>query len=169
MGQLTVGSNPTPSAIAASVAPTPVRLASMPRMTPDEIRGFLAHGTRTGKLATTRTDGRPHLAPIWFVLDGDDLVFNTGEATVKGRNLARDPRAAICVDDDTPPFAFVVVEGTVSLDDDPAELVRWATAIAGRYMGPDRAEEYGRRNGVPGELLVRLTPTNVFGESGVAD
>jgi PPOX class probable F420-dependent enzyme len=137
-------------------------------MSDEEIRSFLSSGTRTGKLATTRQDGRPHVTPIWFVLDDDDVVFNTGVTSVKGKTLARDPRAALCVDDDTPPFAFVVVEGAVTLSEDPDELVRWATQIGGRYMGADRAEEYGRRNGVAGELVVRLRPTRVISVLGVA-
>jgi PPOX class probable F420-dependent enzyme len=141
----------------------------MPPMNDTEIREFLGYGTRTGKLATTRSDGSPHIAPIWFVLDGDDLVFNTGATTVKGKNLARDGRAAVCVDDDTPPFAYVLVSGNVTISEEREELVRWATRIGGRYMGEDRAEEFGSRNGVPGELLVRLQPTRMIGESGVAD
>ncbi len=140
----------------------------MPPMSDDEIRSFLSAGTRTGKLATTRRDGRPHVTPIWFVLDGDDVIFNTGVTSVKGKTLAGDPRAALCVDDDTPPFAFVIVEGDVELSEDPDELVRWATRIGGRYMGEDRAEEYGRRNGVAGELVGRLRPTRVISEHGVA-
>jgi PPOX class probable F420-dependent enzyme len=138
-------------------------------MNDTEIRGFLAEGARTGKLATTRLDGSPHIAPIWFVLDGDDVVFNTGASTVKGKNLARDGRAAVCVDDETPPFAYVLVSGNVTISEEPDELVHWATRIGGRYMGEDRAEEFGTRNGVPGELLVRLRPTRMIGESGVAD
>jgi PPOX class probable F420-dependent enzyme len=141
----------------------------MTAMSADEWRDFVTAGTRTGKLATVRADGRPHLAPIWFVLDGDDILFNTGAATVKGRNLRRDGRASLCVDDDTPPYAFVVVSGTVTLIEDLAEVRRWATVIGGRYMGADRADEFGRRNGVPGELLVRLTPASVLAERDVAD
>ncbi len=130
-------------------------------MLTDEARAFLLQGTRTGKLATVRADGSPHVAPIWFLLDGDDLVLTTGADTAKGRNLRRDPRVAISVDDERPPFAFCVVFGTAALSEDPDELLRWATAIGGRYMGAERAEELGRRNGVPGELLVRVTPTRV--------
>jgi PPOX class probable F420-dependent enzyme len=140
----------------------------MPAMTHDEWRAFLLHGTRTGKLATVRADGRPHLAPIWFVLDGDDLVFNTGAESVKGRTLRRDGRVSLCVDDDNPPFAFVIVEGTVSISEELDEVRRWATAIGARYMGADRAEEFGRRNGVPGELLVRLRPTKVIALSDLS-
>ncbi|MEU9585072.1 PPOX class F420-dependent oxidoreductase [Streptomyces werraensis] len=139
------------------------------KMTEEEWRAFVSHGTRTGKLATVRADGRPHLAPIWFVLDGDDLVFNTGAATVKGRNLARDGRIALCVDDDRPPFAYVILEGRARLSEEPGELRHWAARIGARYMGEDRAEEFGARNGVPGELLVRVRIDKVLAEKGVAD
>ncbi|MFJ1980926.1 PPOX class F420-dependent oxidoreductase [Streptomyces albogriseolus] len=139
------------------------------KMTEEEWRAFVSHGTRTGKLATVRADGRPHLAPVWFVLDGDEVVFNTGATTVKGRNLARDGRIALCVDDDRPPFAYVILEGRARLSEDPGELRHWAARIGARYMGEDRAEEFGARNGVPGELLVRVRIDKVLAEKGVAD
>ncbi|WP_435053161.1 PPOX class F420-dependent oxidoreductase [Kitasatospora phosalacinea] len=144
-------------------------MAAMATMTEPEWRAFLSHGTRTGKLATTRADGRPHLAPVWFLLDGDDLVFNTGRDTVKGRTLRRDGRAALCVDDDRPPFAFVLVEGVAAVSEELDEVRHWAGRIAARYMGEERAEEYAARNGVPGELLVRLRIGKVLAQSGVAD
>ncbi len=137
-------------------------------MSPERRREFLQQGTRTAILSTTRADGRPHAAPIWFVLDGDDFVFNTGADTVKGRSLTRDPRVCLVVDDSTPPFAFVMVEGIASISEDPPELLRFATLIGGRYMGADRAEEYGRRNGVPGELLVRVTPSKIVAQDAIA-
>jgi PPOX class probable F420-dependent enzyme len=138
-------------------------------MSAEERREFLLAGTRTGKLATTRADGRPHVAPIWFLLDGDDMIFMTGGNTVKGKALRRDGRVALCVDDDTPPYAFVLVEGRATLSEDPAELLAWATRIGGRYMGADRAAEYGARNAVPGELLVRVTPDRIIAEAAIAD
>jgi PPOX class probable F420-dependent enzyme len=139
------------------------------KMTEGERRAFLSAGTRTAKLATVRADGRAHVAPVWFVLDGDDVLFNTGKTSVKGRNLARDPRATICVDDDRPPYAFVLVEGEATISEEPAELRHWAARIGGRYMGEDRAEEFGERNGVPGELLVRLRPTRIVAAGGIAE
>ena len=137
-------------------------------MTADEVREFLQAGTRTAKLAVVRRDGSPLVAPVWFVLDGDDILFNTGARTVKGHALRRDPRVALCVDDERPPYAFVRIAGTATLSEEPQELLRWATAIGGRYMGAGRAEEFGRRNAVPGELLVRVTPTRVTSETDVA-
>jgi PPOX class probable F420-dependent enzyme len=133
-----------------------------------EQRAFLLEGTRTGKLATVRKDGRPHVVPIWFVLDGDTLVFTTGEASVKAANMRRDPRVAFCVDDEIPPYAYIMIEGTASFSTDNDALLYWATRIAGRYMGEDLAEAYGKRNGVPGELLVHVTPTRVIFEKNIA-
>jgi PPOX class probable F420-dependent enzyme len=138
-------------------------------MTDAQRRAFLLDGTRTGVLATVRADGRPHAAPVWFTLDGDDVVFTTGAGTVKGRNLRRTGRALVVVDESAPPFDFVTVEGRVEISEDPAELLRWATVLAGRYMGADKAEEFGRRNAVPGELLVRLRPDKIVALSGIAD
>jgi PPOX class probable F420-dependent enzyme len=131
------------------------------QMSHAEAMTFLSTGTRTGKLATTRADGRPHVAPIWFVVDGDDLVFTTNSETVKGRTLRRDPRASLVVDLEEPPYAFVLVEGTVTLSDDVDATLPWAIELGRRYMGEDLAEEYGRRNAVKGELLVRLRPERI--------
>ena len=138
-------------------------------MNADEQRTFLSSGTRTAKLATTMPDGSPHVMPVWFVLEDDELVFNTGADTVKGRNLARDPRTSVLVDDERPPFAFVHMRGRVSLSEDPDELLRTATEIAGRYTGADRAAEFGARNAVPGELIVRFRPERVIALTGVSD
>jgi PPOX class probable F420-dependent enzyme len=140
-------------------------------MTEAQVQAFLtAVPPRTGKLATVRADGRPHVAPVWFDVDHDgSVVFNTGESTVKGRNLARDPRASFCVDDERPPFSFVVLEGVVEISKDLDEIRRWATRIGGRYMGPERAEEYGSRNGVSGEWVVRLRAANVVSALDLAD
>jgi PPOX class probable F420-dependent enzyme len=139
------------------------------QMTDAERRRFLSEGTHTAKLATVRADGRPHVVPVWFVLDGDDIVFQTGKDTVKGRNILRDGRVSVCVDDEQPPYSYVSVEGHATATDNPPEALAWATRIAARYMGPDLAEAYGRRNAVPGELLVRVTPSKITATRGVAD
>src|SRR5215204_3892958 len=129
-------------------------------MSDDEIRAFMSDGTRTGKLAWTAPSGQPHVAPVWFVLDDGapalEIVFNTGADTAKGRALRRDPRVSFLVDDEQPPFAFVKLTGRVTISEDVDDTRRWAGRIGARYMGADRADEFGARNGVPGELLVRL-------------
>jgi PPOX class probable F420-dependent enzyme len=138
-------------------------------MTDDERRAFLLAGTRTGILSTVRADGRPHAAPVWFTLDGDDVLFTTGETTVKGRNLRRDGRAVLTVDESTPPFDFVSVDGHAELSEDLDEVLRWATILGERYMGPGQGKAFGKRNAVPGELLVRLRPERIIALAGIAD
>lgn len=130
-------------------------------MTDDETKAFLSAGTRTGKLGWVSSNGAPHVAPIWFVLDGDDLIFNTHVDSGKAKALKREGRACILVDLEEPPYAFVKIDGTISFEDNPERVRAVATAIGGRYMGADRAEEFGERNGVSGELVVRLSPSKV--------
>jgi PPOX class probable F420-dependent enzyme len=141
----------------------------MPRqMSSREVTSFLMRSTRTAKVATTMNSGQPHVMPVWFVLDGEELVFTTGAGSVKARNLRRDPRIALVVDEDVAPYAFVHIRGRAGISEDMGELLRFATEIGGRYMGPDRAEEFARRNAVPGELLVRVMTERIIAETDVA-
>ncbi|CAN5770797.1 PPOX class F420-dependent oxidoreductase [soil metagenome] len=139
----------------------------MTALSPDVVE-FLSTGTRTGMLGYLASDGRPLVAPVWFVVDNDQLVFNTAASSAKGQALQRDPRVVMTVDDPHPPFSFVQVQGVAELSEDPDALVDLATRIGGRYMGADRAEEFGRRNGVPGELIVRIRSTKVIKAFNVA-
>ena len=123
---------------------------------------------RTAKLAVVRADGSPHVAPVWVDLDGDSIVFMTSADTIKGKAILRDPRVSLCFDDEAPPFSFVTIAGVATTSTEPAELVTWATRIGGRYMGTERAEEYGRRNAVPPEMVVRVRPTKVTAKVDIA-
>jgi PPOX class probable F420-dependent enzyme len=140
----------------------------MHTMDDQEWRAFVSAGTRTGKLATTKRDGSSHVVPVWFVLDGDDVMFTTGKDTVKGRTLTRDPRVCMCVDDQEPPFSYVMLNGIASLSEDLDEMLHWATRLGARYMGEDKAEAFGRRNAVAGELLVRVRVTKVVAEADIS-
>jgi len=142
----------------------------MESMPPTEWRAFLLSGTGTAKLATVRADGRPHVAPVWFDLDRDALLFMTSKDTVKGQNILRDPRVRLSVDDENPPFAFVLIDGAaVASELPPDELLPWSTRIARRYMGAELAEAYGKRNAVAGELLVRVPLEKMVAHKGIAD
>ncbi|OBI43578.1 F420-dependent protein [Mycobacterium kyorinense] len=134
-----------------------------------EVLEFLSAGTRTGMLGFVASDGRPLVAPVWFIVEDGQVVFNTGRNTAKGRALERDSRVVICVDDPHPPYSFVQVQGVASVTEDAAELLDIATRIGGRYMGTHRAIEFGRRNAAPGELLVRVRPTKVVAAFNIAD
>ncbi len=140
----------------------------MEKMSRQECLDFIMMGTHTSKLATVRADGRPHVVPVWFIIDGDTLVFTTWHTTVKASNIRRDPRVSICVDEETPPYAFVMLEGTASISQQPDELLEIATRIGGRYMGEDLAESFGKRNAVEGEWVIRVTLDKVIGQKDMA-
>src|SRR5205823_11106010 len=105
----------------------------MHTMSRDEWHEFALAGTRTGKVAVTRANGAPHVTPIWFVLDSegetDFIVFTTGSTSVKARALRRDPRFAMTVDDQAPPYSFVALEAEATLSEDLDELLTWATRL----------------------------------------
>jgi hypothetical protein len=73
------------------------------------------------------------------------------------------------VDDEAPPFSFVQIEGVAEITENANDMLHWTTRIAGRYMGEERAEAYGRRNAVVGEWLVRITPTKIVAQKNIAD
>ena len=134
---------------------------------------MLGTPARTAKVAVVRADGSPHVAPVWVDLEGTgadaQVVFMTAADTIKGKAILRDPRVCLCWDDELPPFSFVTVAGTVTTSTDPDELLAWGTRIAARYMGDELAEAYGRRNAVPPEMVVRVTPTKVTAIVDVSD
>jgi PPOX class probable F420-dependent enzyme len=141
---------------------------SMGRMTEAEAWAFLEHGSRTATFATVRPDGRPHAVPTWYAIDAGEIVFTTWHTTVKAANLRAGSKAVVLVQDPEPPFSYVAVEGDARLIDDLDLCRRISTILGAKYMGADRAEEFGRRNGVEGELVVWLSPTRVYGTADVA-
>ena len=118
---------------------------------------FLQAGTRTAKVATVTAQGRPHVAPVWFTVDGRELVFSTSSRSVKARNLNHDPRVAATVDDEAPPFAFVSITGHAELIPRPDDFLSWTTRIATRYVGAQRGPEMGKLYTEMDDLLVRIS------------
>ena len=151
-------------------------IITMAEMSKAEIVKFLMQGTLTGKIATVKKDGSSHVAPIWFVLDKENskgrignVIFTTGSALVKAKNIQSYNRVSICVDDQTPPFSFVTIFGVAKMYPyKQREVLKWATKIAERYMGKKNAEAYGRRNSGEGEVLVRIKPTRIIAEKDTA-
>ncbi len=105
--------------------------------------------------------------PVWFDLDGDDVLFVTSGASVKGRAIQRDERVALCVDADRRPYAYVMIEGRVRVTDDRDKVLAWSIRLAARYVGDELAQQYGELNAGPGMLLVRLPPEHIVSESNI--
>ncbi len=149
-------------------------MAMARNMSEADVRDFMGTGSRTGKLSTVRSNGTPHVAPVWFAFDdiNGDLVFVTHENSLKARNLRRQPAVSILVDMEEMPFAWARLDGvatTQRYEQDPAVMLEWAHATCERYVGSDAADLFASRNAVAGELLVRVRPTRLVGQFGVAD
>lgn len=134
----------------------------MREMTEAEWSDFLRHSTRTAKLSVNLPSGRPTVTPVWFLYEDEVLRIETGRGSAKARALAADPRACIVVDLEEPPYGFVKIDARARIvDDDPQLTTRVATAVGARYMGPERAEEFGRRNSGPGQVVIEFIPTRI--------
>jgi PPOX class probable F420-dependent enzyme len=107
---------------------------AMPKMTKDDIYHFLLKGTFTGKIGTINKNGTSHVVPIWYTFDEDNIIFNTGKNSVKARNILRENRVSLCVDDQIPLYTFVKIDGIAEIVNvEPNEFFKWAKIIATRY------------------------------------
>lgn len=150
------------------VTRTLLEMMTMRKMDDAEVMAYIDEKPRSAHLATVRADGRPHVSTIWVIRDGDEIVFTTWHTSVKAKNIARTGQAALSMEDPSD-SSYITVEGTVTVDADE-DLVRvWAGRLGGKYMGAERADEFGVRNGIPGEVTCRLRPTRLSGARGVTD
>ena len=111
----------------------------MPTVTPlsEKARAFLKE-KRFAVLATINSDGTPQLTTMWYLLEEDTIVMNTKAGRIKERNMRRDPRIAICVEDG---YNYVTISGTVELIDDPEIAQRDIYRLAVRYDGEEAARQ----------------------------
>ena len=86
-------------------------------------------------IATINADGSPHVTPVWVDCDGEAAIMNTAAGTRKERNLRRNPRVMIAIDDPGAPFEPVRIKGTAQLIEDGAKEV--VDDLAKKYMGLD--------------------------------
>lgn len=135
----------------------------MRTMSPEECLQFFWKGNHTMVVATLRTDGRPHLTPVWYTLDGSRVVFSTPGNSAKVRHLRRDPRISLFVDEEAPPFAYAAIEGIAEVVEAPEEVRHWVERIGARYLGEQRARPYRERYLSAGDVLVRVPPSKMSG------
>jgi len=103
----------------------------------EKARAFL-NEKRFAVLATINSDGTPQLTTMWYLLEGDTIVMNTKAGRIKERNMRRDPRIAICVEDG---YNYVTISGTVEMIDDPEIAQRDIYRLAVRYDGEEAARQ----------------------------
>ena len=135
------------------------------------MRRFLTESpAHTGVVSTVRADGRPHAKPVFFDVEGADILLITGRSTVTGMNLARDPRLTLCVEVEAPHFRYVTLDGTATLSTyatDPAKLSHLAGHLAARYRGGGQEQAMARSAWLLSVYLIRVAITNSTGARNV--
>jgi len=115
---------------------------------------------RVAVLATVGPDGGPHVAPVWYRYEDGEFLVLTDRGSQKHRNIERDARVELCIDDKTPPYHTVIVRGTATIvEPPPDEAFRLALAV--HYLGEERGERYVRENR-PDNVLLRITPGKII-------
>jgi hypothetical protein len=114
-------------------------------------------------LATVRADGSPHTAPVWYRYDAGVFYVLTESSSVKARNIKRDPRVELCIDDrERAPYHTVIVRGRATIEPYPGDA--WRLALAVRYLGEEGGRRYVESAPVSAdEVLIRIEPEQIVG------
>ena len=131
----------------------------------DDVRTFLEEA-RFAVLATVNANGSPQQTVMWYELRGDTIVMNTRRGRKKDRNLIRDPRVSLCIEDG---FRYVTLEGSIEMVDDPATGQADIAALARRYHNAAKAEQMVRDEFAFQErvtLLLHVERADVHGFDG---
>ena len=115
-------------------------------------------------LATLRADGAPHMAPVWYAYEDGAFLVLTERSSQKARNIVRDPRVELCIDDrERAPYHTVIVRGRATLAPYPGD--EWRLALAVRYLGEERGRRYVDSTAITieNEVLIRIEPDKIVG------
>ena len=110
-------------------------------LTPTE-RTFLEE-KRFAVVGTKNPDGSPHLAVMWYLLDGDEIVVNSAQGRIKDRNLATDPRMSVLVEDG---YRWIRIDGRARIEHDQTIAHADIRRLAARYYGDERRVEEAMKN-----------------------
>lgn len=131
----------------------------MPDMTPAETLAYLSEPGHDAIVATVSPTGQPHAVPVWYIMDDGDLVFSTGRASVKGRNLAANPKIAVCVSQPQGPILFVSIQGDAEEVTPLEDKRRLTSAIWTKYGNTQPPSDEELQN----SLLVRVKARRTVG------
>lgn len=117
----------------------------MPALSPADVDAFLAEPGHLARIGTVDDDGMPRVLPLWFIVHEGAICFTPREPAVIWRNLLRDPRVGISIDEEASPYRKIVVQGVVEVLHQPGDDAAWQPIyrqIAKRYTPDDVADSY---------------------------
>jgi len=123
-------------------------------MTVAEREAFLA-GLHVGVLSIAREGKGPLALPIWYLYDGDDVLISMNGTSAKAQLLRKRGRATFTVQQEAPPYQYVMVEGEVTIGEHDIDI----EALAARYLGDEMGAWYTKNNPPSADsVVVRLHP-----------
>jgi PPOX class probable F420-dependent enzyme len=128
-------------------------------MTPEERRSFL-ESHRLCIVAYVRTSGPPAMTPVYYALDGDDIVISTTRSRAKARVLARHPAVSLCILGEQPPFPYLTVYGRARIEDSGAveTMMRVGERMTGQPVPESARSALEQRARHEGRVVLRVTP-----------
>ena len=111
---------------------------------------------RIGRLITIGRDGTPHVAPIWYRYEDGAFLILTGGESRKVNNIRRDARIVLCIDDEQPPYHYVIARGAATIE--PVLGEAWRLALAVHYLGEESGRRYVESTDDSNAVLIRLLP-----------
>ncbi len=131
----------------------------------EEQRKFAAE-VNVAVLATVDGKGRAHATPIWYMLDGDEIVMSVGRGGQKHRNVERNPEVTLVIDSRKVPYFALMVAGKIEVGPAPTEEER--LALATRYLGEDVGKRYVEMTAGNDSVSLRLKERKVMEFNGRA-
>ena len=113
----------------------------MPELSQQEISDFLSE-PHLADLATVRPDGRPHVAPVGYIVENGKAFVIARATAVKVRNVRHNPKVSLSIAPEELPYRYVVLEGEALLTDNDVD--KWVERLSVRYYGPERGPTFAR-------------------------
>lgn len=117
----------------------------MPKLTTEEFDTFLDERGHLARIATVDADGLPRVLPLWFIAIDGQILFTPRSPAIIWRNIVRDPRIGICIDEEASPWRKITVQGRVRVVHEPGHDDEWRDIyrrIAKRYVPDEAADGY---------------------------
>ena len=125
----------------------------------NEIRTFL-EAPRVAYLSTIDLQGYPHTVPVWFAVDGDDLIFSGAKSRARVKHILANSKGCVVIGGNIGDPEGYLIKGEFSLDEDPSRDL--GNKILHRYLSEKEQEEFFARIGREERVIFRLTPVKVI-------
>jgi len=125
----------------------------------EEIRTFL-EVPRIAYLSTIDLQGYPHTVPVWFAVDGDDLIFSAAKKRARVKHILANSKGCVVIGGNTDDAEGYLIKGEFKIEEDPSLTLR--DKVLNRYLQGKDLEQFMARLVGEERVIVRLIPLNAI-------